>query len=165
MVAMLAIILGMSVFLWACDALKDSVEALKPHLAEYLAADKGRTLNSHKSHIVGKVVVVDLGAHDFLRLDLPAELKAMQPGDVGSVAQVTFEAEEVGTYDDGRKGYRYAAQVSIVDLAKGGVIAAKDFVGTDPPQTKPGNSGDQYGDKPYGEIVEWLKSLPVKSSR
>lgn len=145
----------------------DALKAFEPSLAGYLAAEKAKAPKKIKPRIVGKVVMVNLDEKDFdhLMFDLPAELRATGPKQVGTVVQTSYVANVVGTYTSGDKGYQYTAVVKVIDRATGQLLATKRLLGSEPATQKTSHSGDNYGSRPSYEIVDWLASLPVRSGR
>ena len=141
-----------------------ALKALEPSLASYLAPEKSKAPKKVKPHLVGKVVMVNVDENDFdhLMFDLPAELRTTDPNHVGTVVQTSYEANLVGTYTSGDKGYQYTAVVKVIDRATGQLLATKRILGSEPAAQKTSHSGDEYGSKPSYEIVNWLESLPLK---
>ena len=151
-----------------------SLSELKPHLGQYLALEGGSQVRN--PHIVSKVVVVSLGDKDFddLAFNLPENLRATRPSEVGSVIQVAYSADLAGSYQGGDDAYRVTADVTVIDLDTGRVLASNSFV-DDPPSTKLSSEGDQYGSggdslgeaaaSMASEIADWLKRLPVQQPR
>jgi len=142
---------------------RHQLAALKPHLNEYVNAERSDTSQKGTPpYIQGKIVMVDRGKRDFdyLVFELPASLRAAKPDQVGTVVLTEYKDNEVGTYTDGHKAYQQQVTVYLVNFATGEMYASKVFVGTDPPGSKQGGV-DEYGGVPTDQVVAWLKSLPV----
>ena len=112
-------------------------------------------------HIRGKAVVVDVTDHVVLpeTFDLPPDIAARAPDEVGTVIQVERLLEHVGGYDDQSPAYRQNALVRIVDLGYGCAIGEAFIVGGDPPEEKDGD-GPGFGDSPDEQIPALVEGLP-----
>jgi hypothetical protein len=96
---------------------------------------------------------------DWIYFDLPGDLKARKPEDVGTVVQLNWSEQQIGEYDDKAGAFVHLCTVNVVDLAKKQVVASRSFRGGEPPQEK-SSSGSAYGSKPTQDIVNFLKGLP-----
>jgi len=157
-------IVAFSIGVWVGSTIwhAHQLSPLKPHLDEYLAAVPSGESMKTAPHIVGKIVVVDMGRRifDYLMFDLPAKLRATAPDEVGTVVLTEYTAHENIRYKGGGIGYRWSMRVSLVDFATGELFGSNDFSGIEP-RSEYSGSGDGYGDKPVEQVVDWLKSLPV----
>ncbi len=113
------------------------------------------------AHIRGRAVVVDVTDHVVLpeTFDLPPDIAARAPDEVGTVIQVERLLEHVGVYDDQSPAYRQNALVRIVDLGYGYAIGEAFIRGDDPPEEKPGD-GPGFGDPPDQQILALVEYLP-----
>jgi hypothetical protein len=111
----------------------------------------------------GKMVVLDLKTKDFdwdVTAELPPELKAAKPEEVGTVVQTNWAKTQVQPgYDNGASAYIQECDVVVIDLASRAVIAKQHFQGSDPPQQIE-DSSEGVGSKPTQEVVSYLKGLP-----
>ena len=96
---------------------------------------------------------------DPLLLDLPDDLRAADPGEVGTVVWLRWETELVGSYTGGGPAWIWKCQVTVIDKSQRALLGEREFRGSDPPQTT-ANSGGDYGSKPVGEVVNYLTKLP-----
>jgi hypothetical protein len=111
----------------------------------------------------GKIVVVNKTskAVEDPYFDLPEPLKATKPEEVGTIVQVTYEENQVGTYTSGSKAYQYTARVNVIDRETGKIIGRISFKGGEPPSSvKRGANG--YGSRPTEQIKNYLIGLPHK---
>jgi hypothetical protein len=119
---------------------------------------------SQGGYIVGKVITVDMKNKpevDWVYFDLPDDLKAKKPDDVGTVVQLKWRTETIDHYKDGADANVHIVDIAVVDLAKKQTVGVASLRGTEPPMEKSG-SGAAYGSKPTKEIVNFLKSLPKR---
>jgi hypothetical protein len=117
---------------------------------------------SGQGYVVGKIITVQMSPKrevDWIYFDLPGELKARKPEEVGTVVQLSWSEQEIDKYDDGAGAFVHLCDVKVVDLAKKQVVATRSFRGGDPPQSK-SSAGSAYGSKPTQDIVNFLKGLP-----
>jgi hypothetical protein len=112
-------------------------------------------------HIRGKAVVVDLTEEVVLptTFELPAEIAAEEPLEVGTVIQVKRVLEEVDEYDDGSPALRQDALVRIIDLGLECAIGEALVKGGNPPETKDGE-GPGFGNAPDHLIPALVAGLP-----
>lgn len=107
-------------------------------------------------------------------MQLPIELRAKSPEEVGTIILLRWDATLEGTYGkpyDGRGqrvivsgAYRITCEATIIDKARNLVIDKRFFQGGPPPRTIPSKRhGVQYGSKPTKDIVNYIKSLPLRS--
>jgi hypothetical protein len=129
------------------------------HLSEYTFFPNLKESGSSGS-INGKVITIDKIKNeiDDTFFDLPTELKASKPEEVGTVVWVSCSEHIAGTYVSGSKAWVQSCEVTVIDKSTGSVIGKQTFSGDRPPQTKT-YSGDWHGSKPKSEIVDYIKSL------
>lgn len=137
------------------------VATLRPRLADYTnfkferqAGDANRDLR-----IKGKIVAVDLNKRiiDPIHLLLPDELRADKPDEVGIVLQLSWGEEPVGRYPRGGMALRRFCVARIIEYSgKHRLLHEERFYGGGPPDR--GSSSDLYGQPPYSEIIEFLKT-------
>ena len=134
------------------------------HVQEYLAM-AGPAAPTSEGYVKGKVITVDTKdkSIDYLYFDLPEELQAKTPDEVGTVVLLQWGEEQVGHYDSptGPGAYKHTCQVILVDKERKAVVGGRRFVGSDPPQRKK-SSESGYGSKPTSEIVTFLRTVPRK---
>ena len=129
------------------------------HLTEYTHFPKLNESGSSTT-ISGKAITIDKTTNeiDETYFDLPAELKASKPEEVGTVVWISCSESVAGTYQSGAKGYLWNCDVTVIDLATASTVGKKSFSGDHPPQTK-SNTSDWHGSKPNSEIISYIKSL------
>jgi hypothetical protein len=136
--------------------------ATKPfaeHLSEYTHFPRLNE-SSSSTTITGKAITIDKTTNeiDDTFYDLPSELKASKPEEVGTVVWISCSESVSGTYQSGAKGYVWNCDVTVIDKATASTVGKKSFSGDHPPQTKSGTS-DWHGSKPTSEILSYIKSL------
>ena len=136
---------------------RESVLApFKPYLSEYLSFS---ATQQGEPYIRGKVITVDTRrkAVDHLYFDLPQELRATQPEEVGTVVwvectSVTTVVRRTGGSTNNTVDYR--CEVTVIDKAASAIVGQKRFEDT---------SGEQgYEEVLYGPIASYLAGLPRK---
>ncbi len=141
----------------------EAVAPFEKHLAEYTAEPTRPSGGFPTTYIKGKVVPVEFRkgkqAIDYLYFDLPPELKAQTPEEVGTVVWLEWGEDQVGDYDDDDPAFVQTVKVSVIDKERGRMVGQKSFRGGPPPNTKT-YDGPGYGPKPTAEIVQYLTSLP-----
>jgi hypothetical protein len=139
------------------------VKPFKEHLAEYTkpvaAGLPGQPVGSKK--MAGKCVTVDMDSKevDYVYFDLPEELRAETPDQVGTVVQLKWGKEQVGDYK-GKPAWKHNCTVTVVDRATMSPIASSMFWGSDPPSSIKSSQSEGNGDKPYDQIVNFVKGQP-----
>lgn len=147
---------------------------LKPfqgHVSEYESIiDSAVPHAGGSGYIRGKVVIVNarepeenLPARIDYRVffNLPEEMRAKRPDEVGSVVALQWGKEIVGSFSDGTTAHFRTCQVTIVDKEKRQIIGEKFFKGSAPPKSKT-RGGSRSGSTPYHEIINYLKDLARK---
>jgi hypothetical protein len=133
------------------------------HLQEYtVITGLNPDFQSENSYIRGKVITVDIGKNkiDQIYFNLPKDMVAKNPEEVGTIVWLKWEDVRVGTYSpSGDAAYEITCEVTIIDKTEAIIVDKKSFTGTSPPPTML-REGPGYGSKPTDEVVNYLKSLP-----
>ena len=111
-----------------------------------------------KPHLASKLVVIDSDSNSVDRTyyDLPDNIKANNPSDVGAVAFIACSEKLVGKYTSGSLGYKTDCTVSVIDRSTF-IKHESTIQGDSPPQSKKGK-GD-WRQRPDSSISNYLKSL------
>jgi len=135
------------------------VDAFREHLESYAQEAKGDPTPGRRMN--GKLVAVDLDSKtiDDLHFDLPDDLRAETPEDVGTVVQLHWDKLQVGSYN-GKPAWKQSCQVRVMDKPSGELIETQPFWGGDPPSAIDSNASAGWGSRPDKEIVEFLGTLP-----
>jgi hypothetical protein len=134
------------------------------HLQEYLAAASATNPNADVplagQLLQGKLIPVDMKEKtiDPVFFDLSSDLKPEKPEEIGAIAAMWWEEEQIGTYGGKGGAYQEHCTVTVLDKSTGMLLAEKSFTGPMPPSTSQ-NGASQTGDKPYKEIQEYLNGL------
>lgn len=145
-----------------------AVRPFKAHLPEYLAAASAAgqqlTETPDVAPLKGKLIPVDVKskAIDPVFFDLVSDLRPGKPEEIGTIAALWWEEEQIGTYGGKGGAYQEHCTVMVLDKTTGTLLASKSFTGSMPP-SKSQNGASQTGDKPYREIREFLNGLPHHS--
>ena len=137
-----------------------AVAPFKPHLAEYLAPTNGPVA---QGPLKGKVIVLDRVKGDVdwdVFFDLPADLRAGKPEEVGTVVVIDWSKEKIDEYKNGAPAYMQAGKVTVIDHARRAVVASSEFKGAEPPMEIDEHASEGNGPKPTKEIVAYLEGLP-----
>ena len=113
----------------------------------------------------GKVIPINVAGTkgiDTLFLALPDPLKPTQPDEVGTIVWLEWGKEIVAMYTDNVEAVVITCHVTIIDKAKGVILAVRSFRGGPPPQERRHLHDPNHGSSPAGEIIGWLASLPVQ---
>jgi hypothetical protein len=146
------------------------IKSLAAHLEEYISNSNLVPLSQgEKPYIKGKIVPVDT-AHNRIDEDmyfsLPVDIVAQTPGDVGTVLCLKKDSVLWGYYQIGgsRKGegYQIVCDVTIIDRVNNVIVAKRTFKGSQPPPVNTSGSVTLYGSDPTVEIINYLKSLPLR---
>jgi hypothetical protein len=141
--------------------LQSELDPFKSHLAEYLSAAE---VQQGEAYIHGKIIPVNVRNQtvDYsFYYELPEELRASSPEEVGTVVWLDCTGSLVGTYTGGGGAYRWTCETQVVDLSIFRIVGEESFTGSDPPKTKLG-SGDEHGSFPSDQIIAYLVALPRK---
>lgn len=160
----LAIIIGlMPAYYWIVRP-KMALGPFNDHLQEYLttatANDPEHYPTPADHPLTGKLVAVDMKSKtiDPVFFDLSKDLRPNKPEEIGTIAALWWEERQIGTYGGKGGAYQEHCTVMVLDKATGSLLAEKSFIGSMPPSTSK-NGASQTGDKPYGEIREYLNGL------
>lgn len=140
------------------------VKLFQAHIGEYIAIPNQQTIPPlAEAYIIGKVITVDIDENeiDHIYFDLPEELIAKSPEEVGTIIWLNWGEVLVGRYTDGAGGYRIICEVTIIDKEKSTIVDKETFSGSDPLSVKEG-SGNRTGSKPTNEIINYISTLPRK---
>ena len=129
------------------------------HMSEYTFFPTLKE-SSSSTGITGKAITIDKIKNeiDDTFFDLPTELKASTPEEVGTVVWVSCNEHIAGTYVSGSKAYVQTCDVTVIEKSTASIVGKRTLSGDQPPQTK-SYSGDWHGSKPKSEIVDYIKSL------
>jgi len=125
----------------------------KPYLSEYLSFTSAQ---QGEPYVRGKVITVDTRrkAVDHLYFDLPQELRATRPDEVGTVVwvectSVTTVVRRTGGSTNNTVDYR--CEVTVIDKAASAIVGQQTFEKT---------SGEQgYQQVLYGDIAGYIARL------
>ena len=123
-------------------------------------------LNPPKVKWRGNIVALDKtthGIHEF-HFEIPSDFRTDDASKAQMVAFVDCNRFNIGQYhyrmSETKAGaaYKWACTMRIIDLPLSQTVAEERFEGSEPPSSAPGN-GDQEGDKPYPQMVQYLETL------
>jgi len=113
----------------------------------------------------GKIITVDAGkrAIDYVYFDLPDEMRAEKPEEVGTVAVLgwSMESYKGQSYADGVPAMVQTCVVRVYQKEGMFPVAEKRLVGGPPPQARK-RSQAGVGSKPTSEVVDFLKTVYVQ---
>jgi hypothetical protein len=113
--------------------------------------------------IKGKIITVDMKDRDidFLYFDLPDDLVAKSPGDVGTIVQLRWEkeAKEGYAYGGNKPAYYQVCYVTVIDKESKSVVADARFQGGEPPTSIDSRSSEGVGSKPEKEVIAFISGL------
>jgi hypothetical protein len=109
----------------------------------------------------GKIIPVDVDKKevDGLYWDMPEDLRADRPDDVGTVVWLKWDKVKVGTYEGGTAAEAQTADVTVIDRKDWAVTHTTHIQGDDPPRTKK-RSETGVGPRPTKQVIDYLKGLP-----
>ncbi|HEX2909387.1 MAG TPA: HEAT repeat domain-containing protein [Chloroflexia bacterium] len=119
-----------------------------------------------EAYLRGKVVVVDKTAAslDQTFFDLPDDLRAANPAEVGTIVQIVWEKCEITSYKSScqgySSGYRHTGKLSIIDRSKGQIVGKATFTGYEPLPAPISRSTTRSGGRPYDDVKKYLLGLP-----
>jgi formylglycine-generating enzyme required for sulfatase activity len=142
------------------------IKDFKPYLNEYSTINP--ILGSNQKlypHIPGKIIVINKENNDFddIYFELPEELKANNPGEVGTIVSISCSDSAYGKYTNGAIGYQKMCRSVVIDKKNNLVLYDKGFWGEKPPTTKSAG-GDWYGSRPDSEIINYIKTFKINLS-
>src|SRR5262249_8471941 len=112
----------------------------------------------------GKVLPVSVTDKkvDWFYYDVPQDMRATTPEEVGTVVQLFWGEDKVGEYHPGGGGaYVRTCRVVVIDHEKRLAVGEASFRGGDPPRSSR-NGVSQHGSYPTESMVSFLKSLPKR---
>lgn len=89
----------------------------------------------------------------------PENVIAKNKNELKTIIEVKQQKKPVARYTDGSQGYMYIFIISVIDVAQQAVIFTKEIRGGEPPSTKRGRGGTEYGSYPSDEVVNYVKNL------
>lgn len=154
-----------------------SFDQYRKYKRERINAFISTTLNGLKSvppekgtgndpYLTGKLLLVDkeTEAIDPLFYQLPLELRASNPSEVGTIVLLKWRQEGVGYYTGTNKtAKQWHCDVEVIDFNGRRSLVEKDIIGHMPPNilTK-GDTPEGY--KPDKKVIDFLTSLPRRSA-
>jgi hypothetical protein len=146
---------------WAGWTRLQQARVFDSHLEAFLAPVPASY--SPSPYVRDRVVAVDRSTKKVadLHFRLSAPLKALRPGEVGTVVWVECASDSSGVYTDGAGAFVHRCEVTVVDLARHAAIAQRSFRGSNPPAVKRG-AGPRYGSMPTDEMLAYVENLPRK---
>ncbi len=104
-----------------------------------------------------KMIVIDLREKDIdsAYWDLPDELRATTPDEVGTVVWLEWDKIQRMIYGT-KPGYQHHVKVTVIDLSKKTAVANACFIGTMPPGSISSRDSEGNGSKPNGDVVRCL---------
>ena len=162
-------------------------KTFSPYLNYYADSSKCTPVVAANPYIKGKLLVVDclpgtsndqkempgllqaLGKDAWVELNrnvtesLPEELLAKSKSEVGTIIQLRWSQQQVGSYrlSNGSiiPGYKILCNVTVIDEVNKLVAGSTTLVGADPPKAKHAHDLP-YGMDPDAEIIKYIMSLP-----
>ena len=118
----------------------------------------------------GNIVALDATTHNIheFHFELPSDYRTDDASKAQMVAFVDCIRGYAGQYHYSMTdvkagiGYKWTCTMKLVDLPLKEVVAEQRFEGSDPPSSSQSN-GDQEGDKPYPQMVQYLETLAAGS--
>src|SRR5439155_22217449 len=109
------------------------VKPFAAHLDSYMQEAKGPQPSGEAitRQVGGKLITVDMDKRevDYLYFDLPDDLRAETPDEVGAVVQLRWGKMLFGKYENGTPGYKQTCQVVVKDKATGELLARGAYMG------------------------------------
>jgi hypothetical protein len=108
-----------------------------------------------------KMIVIDMREKDVdsLYWDLPEELRAATPDEVGTVVWMEWDKIQRMIYGT-KPGWQHHVKVTVIDMSRKTVVAHGCFIGSMPPSSISSRSSEGNGSKPTDEVVRFLATLP-----
>jgi hypothetical protein len=153
----------------AATDFSDPVDAFRDSTEEYLGPFKGAAaVNVYRrgdakaeGYVRGKAVLVNRGDRYVDRLGfsiIPKGIRAMDPGEVGTVVLYREKLRKVGEYSDGSIAYQPVWHVEVVDLEKGRVVGRAVLRGGIPDMIIT-DAAESVGDYPGDDLRAYLRKL------
>lgn len=147
----------------------DPLDAFRGSAKEYLGPFKGASaVNVYRrgdakaeGYVRGKAVLVNRGDRYVDRLGfsiIPKGIRAMDPGEVGTVVLYREKLRKVGEYSDGTIAYQPVWHVEVVDLEKRRVVGRAVLRGGIPDMIIT-DAADGVGDYPGDDLRAYLRKL------
>ncbi|MGE3805454.1 MAG: hypothetical protein AB7K24_12335, partial [Gemmataceae bacterium] len=138
------------------------VAPFQDRIAEYFPAKPAQPASG--GELKGKLITVNVkGRHfDGLYFQLPPQLRAASPDEVGTIVWLDWGEDVVGEYgvNTGSVGVVITCQATVINKADGQILHERFFAGGQPPDKTDKHNQKHYGSPPTGEIVGWLAALP-----
>jgi len=138
-------------------------KSLEGTLDSYIFPEEELTDNlDGRLYISGKVVVVDRTGRliDSAFLELPDELRASRPEEVGTVVWLDWGKQYRWRYSNGAAAYTHAVRVSVIDLIDKKLIDSRFLYGSLPPENvRDKGKWEYFGTKPVRQIVAHLTNV------
>jgi hypothetical protein len=165
----LAVVLALAGCGDATTDFSDPVDPFRDSTEEYLGPFKGasavkvyrRSGDKAEGYVRGKAVLVNGGDRYVDRLGfsmIPQGIRAMEPGEVGTVVLYREKLRKVGKYSDGSIAYQPVWHVQVVDLEKGRVVGRAVLYGGIPDLIIT-DEADTVGDYPGDDLRTYLRKL------
>jgi hypothetical protein len=134
---------------------------IHPRIDEYLSLPT--KTKQGQAYIRGKVIPVSVEGKSIhsLYLDLPDDLRAVNPDEVGTILLLSCTSKTTGIYTGGGMATTETCELKIVDATIPEVIGAKTFDSERPPSTT-NNRLSQIMRVKSHIIIKYLLSLPRK---
>jgi hypothetical protein len=112
---------------------------------------------------VGKVILVDMDKQVFddFHMAIHEDLRAHNPAEAVTVAQMRYTRQQVGRFEMGARAIQLSCTMTLADRATKTLIATRSFTWGKPPTSIPrsGNRDDVNGSAPLDEIKAFLTGL------
>jgi hypothetical protein len=156
-VAILVVVHGRQVMVVTVDQATFEEEMLR------FASISGLDMSSPGSGnalLKGKLIMLNISDRkvDSLFRELPVEMRASTPAEVGTIVWLKRGQRLYGHYRGGGGAYINTCEVTIIDRAAARVLTVKQFDGSLPPSSTKSSSAS--GSMPSDEITTWLRNLP-----
>ncbi len=138
------------------------LKVFRPHLSEFTRTPQPKVEGT--PYRTGRILAVDVGrceVDEDVHFELPEDLRARTPEEVGTVAWVKWGTRAVGKYTDGATASSYTCTLTVIDRAKWTIIHEEEMGGPGPPSQRK-STESATGAKPTWVIVEYLKTLPSR---
>jgi hypothetical protein len=140
-------------------SMRNLMPYIHPRVEEYLSLPTKK--KQGQAYIRGKVVPVSVGTksiHMFY-LDLPDDLRAINPDEVGTILLLSCATKTAGSYTGGGWALTETCEMKIVDTTIPEVVGTKTFESERPPPTTNKRYGEEMRVKSH-TIIKYLMSLP-----
>lgn len=115
----------------------------------------------------GRMILIDAkagGLDGLYFTNLPAELRATSPKDLGTEVWLIPDEQFVGKYDNGSEAYKCSYDVIVYDMGRNAVVARERIEGENPPQKRDFRTNDTSAVKrwPFEKLMKFLQDLPAR---